>query len=51
MRLEMKYKKKPVKNINMWKLNNMVLNDQRATEEITEEIKKKKHLETKKTKA
>ena len=37
----MKYKKKPVKNINMWKLNNMVLNDQRATEEITEEIKKK----------
>jgi len=34
----------------MWKLNNMVLNDQWVTEEITEEIKKK-NLETMKTKA
>ena len=28
----------------MWRLNNMLLNNQRLTEEITEEIKK--HLES-----
>ena len=40
MRLEINYKKKTVKNTNMWKLNNTLLNNQWITEEIKEEIKK-----------
>ena len=45
MRLEINYKKKKtVKNINTWRLNNMLLNNQQITEEIKEEIKK--YLET-----
>ena len=40
MRLEINYKKKTVKNISMWRLNNMLLNNQLITEEIKEEIKK-----------
>ena len=36
---------KNAKNTNMWRLNNMLLNNQWITEEIKEEIKKK-HLET-----
>ena len=45
MRLEIKYKKKKsIKNTNMWRLNNMQLNNQWITEETKEEIKK--YLET-----
>ena len=33
-------KKKTAKNTNTWRLNNMLLNNQRITEEIKEEIKK-----------
>jgi len=33
-------KKKPAKNTNTWRLNNMLLNNQWITEEIKEEIKK-----------
>ena len=41
MRLEINYKgKKCKKNTDMWKLNNMLLNNQGITEEIKEEIKK-----------
>ena len=44
MRLEMNYTGKNVENINTWKLNNTLLNNQEITEEIKEEIKK--YLET-----
>ena len=45
LRLEINYKKKKtVKNTNMWRLNNMLLNNQWIPEEIKEEIKK--YLET-----
>ena len=44
MRLDMNYRKKSVKNINTWRLNNTLLNNQEITEEIKEEIKK--YLET-----
>ena len=40
MRLEINHKKKTVKNTNMRRLNNMLLNNQWITEEIKEEIKK-----------
>ena len=41
MRLDINYKeKKSVKNINTWRLNNILLNNQEITEEIKEEIKK-----------
>ena len=42
MRLEINYrtKKKTVKNINTWRLNNILPNNQWITEEIKEEIKK-----------
>ena len=41
MRLEINYReKKPVKNTNTWRLNNMLPNNQWITEEIKEEIKK-----------
>ena len=32
-------KKKTIKNVNIWKLNNMLLNNQWITEEIRKEIK------------
>ena len=35
-RLVINYRKKTVKNINTWRLNNMLLNDQEITEEIEE---------------
>ena len=38
------YRKKTVKNMNTWRLNNTLLNNQDITEEIKEEIKK--YLET-----
>ena len=44
MRLDINYRKKSVKNINIWRLNNTLLNNQEITEEIKEEIKK--YLET-----
>ena len=44
MRLDINYRKKPVKNTNTWRLNNTLLNTQEITEEIKEEIKK--YLET-----
>ena len=44
MRLEINYKKKTVKNTKMWRLNDMLLNNQWITEEIKEEMQK--YLET-----
>ena len=38
MRLDIKYRKKSVKNTNKWRLNNTLLNKQEITEEIKEEI-------------
>ena len=40
MRLDINYRKKSVKNTNIWRLNNTLLNNQEITEEIKEEIKK-----------
>ena len=40
MRLDINYKKKTVKNINTWRLNNTFLNNQQVSEEIKREIKK-----------
>ena len=34
------WKKKTIKNSNMWRLNNTLLNNQQITEEIKKEIKK-----------
>ena len=45
MRLDINYKKKPVRNTSTWRLNNTFLNNQQVTEEIQREIKK--FLETK----
>ena len=44
MRLDINYKKKPVRNKNTWRLNSMFLNNQQVTEEIKRE--RKKLLET-----
>ena len=44
MRLDINYRKKSVKNTNIRKLNNTLINDQEITEETKEEIKK--YLET-----
>ena len=44
MRLGINYRKKNCKNTYIWRLNNMLLNNQEITEEIKEEIKK--YLET-----
>ena len=44
MRLDINYRKKPVRNRNTWRLNNTLLNNKEITEEIKEEIKK--YLET-----
>ena len=38
MRLDINYRRKPVKNTNTWRLNNSLLNTQQITEEIKEEI-------------
>ena len=46
MKLEINYKKKTKKFLNMWSLNNMLLNNQLVKEEIKREIKK--YLETSK---
>ena len=40
MRLEINYKEKNVKNTNILRLNNTLLNNKEITEEIKEEIKK-----------
>ena len=40
MRLDINYKKKTVKNPNIWRLNNMFLNNEQVTAEIKGEIKK-----------
>ena len=40
IRLDTNYKKKTVRNTDMWRLNNMFLNNQQVTEEIKREIKK-----------
>ena len=39
-RLEINNRNKTAKNTNTWSLNNMLLNNQRITEEIKEEIKR-----------
>ena len=39
MRLDISYKKKPVRDTNTWRLNKMFLNNQQVTEEIKREIK------------
>ena len=44
IRLKINLKKKTVKNRNMWRLNNMLLNNQWITKEIKEEVKQ--YLET-----
>ena len=43
MRLDINYRKISVKNTNTWRLNSTLLNHQKITEEIKEEIK---YLET-----
>ena len=40
MRLDTNYKKKTVRNTNIWRLNNTFLNNQQVTEELKREIKK-----------
>ena len=44
MRLDINYRKQSVRNTNIWRLNNTLLNNQEITEENKEEMKK--HLET-----
>ena len=39
MRLDINYKKKAVRNTNLWRLYSMFLNNQQVTEEIKREIK------------
>ena len=34
LRLDLNYRRKTIKNSNMWRLNNMLLNNQQITEEI-----------------
>ena len=38
-RLDLNYKRKTIKNSNIWRLNNTLLNNQQFTEEIKKEIK------------
>ena len=40
MRLDISYKKKPVRNTNIWRLSNTFLNNEQVTEETKREIKK-----------
>ena len=37
--LDVNYRRKTIKNSNIWRLNNMLLNNQQITEEIKTEIK------------
>ena len=39
VRLDVNYRRKTIKNSNIWRLNNTVLNNQQITEEIEKEIK------------
>ena len=39
VRLDLNYRRKTIKNSNIWRLNNMLLNNQQITEEIKKEIK------------
>ena len=39
LKLDLNYRRKTVKNSNIWRLTNMLLNNQEITEEITKEIK------------
>ena len=39
MRLDINYRKKPVRNVNTWRLNNTFLNNQQDTEKVKREIK------------
>ena len=39
VRLDLNYREKIVKNSNIWRLNNMLLNNQQIIEEIKKEIK------------
>ena len=39
VRLDLNYRRKTIKNCNIWRLNNTLLNNQQITEEIKKEIK------------
>ena len=39
VRLDLNYRRKAIKNVNIWRLNNTLLNNQQITEEIKKEIK------------
>ena len=39
VRLDLNYRRKTIKNSNIWRLNNTLLNNQEITEEIKKEIK------------
>ena len=39
VRLDVNYRRKTIKNPNIWRLNNMLLNNQQITEDIKKEIK------------
>ena len=39
VRLDLNYRRKTINNSNIWRLNNMLLNNQQITEEIKKEIK------------
>ena len=39
VRLDVNYRRKTIKNSNMWRLNNTLLNNQQITEEIKKEMK------------
>ena len=39
VRLDLNYRRKTIKNSNIWRLNNMLLNNQQITEEIKTEVK------------
>ena len=39
LRLDLNYRRKTIKNCNIWRLNNTLLNNQQITEEIKKEIK------------
>ena len=39
MKLDINYKKTPVKNTSTWRLNNTFLNNQQVTDEMKREIK------------
>ena len=39
VRLDLNYRRKTIKSSNIWRLNNMLLNNQQITEEIKKEVK------------